>query len=73
MSEKSPRATNITCNITDTEKVALAIVAERRGYSTIAAFVRVCIDNECASELEAATAFILRGEVQGCTSGSANG
>lgn len=73
MNSKNPRATNITCNISDTEKVALAIVAERRGYSTIAAFVRVCIDNECASELEAATAFILHGDVQQCTSKSAKG
>lgn len=70
MSLKAPRATNITCNITETEKVALAIVAEQRGYSTIAAFVRVCIDNECASELQAANAFILRRDVHTCTSKS---
>lgn len=72
MAVKSPRATNITCNITETEKVALAIVAEQRGYSTIAAFVRVCIDNECGSELQAATAFILHGDVRRCTSSSVN-
>lgn len=73
MSLKSPRATNITCNITEAEKVALAVVAQQRGFNTIAAFVRVCIDNECASELQAATSFILHGEVHGCTSENAGG
>ena len=68
MKEKSQRATNITCNISDTEKVALSIVAERRGYSTVAGFVRFCIDNECARELETAVDFILHGDVQLCTS-----
>ncbi len=70
---KSARATNITCNMNDIEKVALAVVAERRGYSTIAAFVRVCIDNECGSELQEAVNFILHGEVHGCTSSSTQG
>ena len=73
MTSKSPRATNITCNISEVEKVALAVVAQQRGFNTIAAFVRVCIDNECASELEAATAFILHNDVHGCTSKGAKG
>lgn len=68
MTLKSPRATNITCNISETEKVALAVVAQQRGFNTIAAFVRVCIDNECGSELQAATSFILHGDVRVCTS-----